>query len=82
MLVASVIDLEARLTDAALDMADKLIGGLFARARKVRERRYVAGTRNVGRLMRLFHAASIHEQRPASQRTALGRGYPLARNFR
>ena len=55
MLVASVIDLEARLTDAALDMADKLIGGLFARARKVRERRYVAGTRNVGRLMRLFH---------------------------
>jgi hypothetical protein len=55
MLVASVIDLEARLTDAALDMADKLIGGLFARARKVRERRYVAGTRSVGRLMRLFH---------------------------
>ena len=55
MLVASVIDLEARLTDAALDMADKLIGGLFARARKARERRYVAGTRNVGRLMRLFH---------------------------
>ena len=36
-------------------MADKLIGGLFARARKARERRYVAGTRNVGRLMRLFH---------------------------
>jgi hypothetical protein len=32
ILVASVIDLEARLTDAALDMADKLIGGLFARA--------------------------------------------------
>jgi hypothetical protein len=55
ILVASVIDLEARLTDAVLDMADKLIGGLFARARKARERRYVAGTRNVGRLMRLFH---------------------------
>ena len=55
ILIASVIDLEARLTDAALDMADKLIGGLFARARKARERRYVAGTRNVGRLMRLFH---------------------------
>jgi hypothetical protein len=29
--LASVIDLEARLTDAALDMADKLIRGLFAR---------------------------------------------------
>ncbi len=55
ILVASVIDLEARLTDAVLDMTDKLIGGLFARARKARERRYVAGTRNVGRLMRLFH---------------------------
>ena len=55
ILIASVIDLEARLTDAVLDMADKLIGGLFARARKARERRYVAGTRNVGSLMRLFH---------------------------
>ena len=55
ILVAAVIDLEARLTDAVLDMADKLIGGLFARARKARERRYVAGTRDVGRLMRLFH---------------------------
>jgi hypothetical protein len=55
ILVATVIDLEARLTDAVLDMADKLIGGLFARARKANERRYVASTRNVGRLMRLFH---------------------------
>ena len=55
ILVASVLDLETRLTDAVLDMADKLIGGLFARARKARERRYVAGTRNVARLMRLFH---------------------------
>ena len=54
ILVASVIDLEARLTDAVLDMADKLIGGLFARARKARERRYVAGTRNVGRQSRRF----------------------------
>jgi len=55
ILVASIIDLETWLTDAVLDMADKLIGGLFARARKARERRYIAGTRNVGRLMRLFH---------------------------
>ena len=55
ILVASVIDLETRLTDAVLDMADKLIGGLFARARKARERRYVAGTRSVARLMHLFH---------------------------
>ena len=55
ILVAILIDLEARLTDALLDMADKLIGGLFARARKAKERRYVASTRDVGRLMRLFH---------------------------
>ena len=55
IVVAAIIDLEARLTDAVLDMADKLIGGLFARARKARERRYLARTRNVGRLMRLFH---------------------------
>jgi TnpA family transposase len=52
--VATIIDLEASLTDAVLDMADKLIGGLFARARKAKERRYVASTRDVGRLMRLF----------------------------
>lgn len=36
-------------------MADKLIGSLFARARKAKERRYAASTRDVGRLMRLFH---------------------------
>lgn len=55
ILAANVIDLETRLTDALLDMTDKLIGGLFARARKAKERRYVASTRDVGRLMRLFH---------------------------
>ena len=55
ILGASVLDLETRLTDAVLDMADKVISGLFARARKARERRYVAGTRNVAHLMRLFH---------------------------
>lgn len=71
ILVASVIDLETRLTDAALDMADKLIGGLFARARKARERRYVVGTKNVGRPMRLFHdtiealGAALNSERDA-----------------
>jgi len=71
ILVASVIDLETRLTDAALDMADKLIGGFFAHARKARERRYVVGTKNVGRLMRLFHdtiealGAALNSERDA-----------------
>jgi hypothetical protein len=55
ILAANAIDLEARLTDALLDMTDKLIGSLFARARKAKERRCVASTRDVGRLMRLFH---------------------------
>ena len=50
-----MVDLEARLTDAILDMADKLIGAKFARAKRAKERRYVASTKDVGRLMRLFH---------------------------
>jgi hypothetical protein len=32
-LVAFLIDLEERLTDSALEMADKLIGGVFTRAK-------------------------------------------------
>jgi TnpA family transposase len=67
ILVANIIDLEARLTDALLDMADKLIGSLFARARKAKERRYVASTRDVGRLMRLFHGTI--EALEAAQKT-------------
>jgi TnpA family transposase len=55
ILVATVLDLEARLTDAVLDMADKLIGGLFAKARNAARRRYAASASDVGRLMRLFH---------------------------
>jgi hypothetical protein len=42
ILVATVPDLEASLTDAALDMADELIGGLFARTRNARQRRFAA----------------------------------------
>jgi hypothetical protein len=55
ILVATVLDLEARLTDAVLDMADRLIGSLFARARNAARRHYVASAGDVGRLMRLFH---------------------------
>jgi hypothetical protein len=55
IVVATVLDLEARLTDAVLDMADKLIGGLFAKARNATRRRYAASAGDVGRLMRLFH---------------------------
>jgi TnpA family transposase len=66
ILVATVLDLETRLTDAILDMADKLIGGLFAKARNAARRRYAASASNVGRLMRMFHGtiealAAAHE---------------------
>ncbi len=66
ILVATVLDLETRLTDAILDMADKLIGGLFAKARNAARRRYAASANNVGRLMRMFHGtiealAAAHE---------------------
>ena len=53
-LTAQVIDLETRLADIAVEMFDKLIGSLFTKANKRRERRYQANTRDVERLMRLF----------------------------
>ena len=48
LLAVLVLDLEARLTDAALDMTDRLIDGLFARARNAKRRRYAGSTRDVG----------------------------------
>ena len=55
ILVTTILDLEARLTDAVLNMADKLIGGLFAKARNATRRHYAASAGDVARLMRLFH---------------------------
>lgn len=55
IVAVTILALEARLTDAVLDMADKLIGGFFAKARSATRQRYVASAGNVGRLMRLFH---------------------------
>ena len=53
-LTAQTIDLETRLSDTAIEMFDKLIGSLFTKANKRKERRIHASTRDVGRLMRLF----------------------------
>jgi len=53
-LAAMVLDLEARLTDAALDMADRIIGGSFTRGNNKQKKNYAATTRDVGRIMRLF----------------------------
>lgn len=53
-LAAMVLDLEARLTDAALDMADRIIGGSFTRGGNAQKKSFAATTRDVGRIMRLF----------------------------
>lgn len=53
-LAATVIDLEARLADSAIEMFDKQTGALFAKARAAQKRGYEATTRDVGMLMRLF----------------------------
>lgn len=53
-LAAAMIDLEARLADAAIEMFGKQTGLLFAKARTTQKRRYEATTKDVGRLMRLF----------------------------
>ena len=55
ILVATTADLESCLTDAVLDMADKLIGGMFAKARNATRQRYVSSAADIGRLMLLFH---------------------------
>jgi hypothetical protein len=53
-LVAFLIDLEERLTDTAIEMADKLIGSAFLRAKNTQARRYATTSKDVSRLMRLF----------------------------
>jgi hypothetical protein len=58
ILVATLLDLERRLTDAALGMADRLIGASFTRGNSARERTYTATSREVGRLMRLLHGTA------------------------
>jgi hypothetical protein len=55
-LTAATIDLETKLADASIQMFDRLIGGMFTRARRGRERRYQDSIRSVGQLMRLFGA--------------------------
>ena len=52
--VAQLIFLESRLSDAAADMFDKMVGSLFAKGRRGRERKYQASSREVSQIMRLF----------------------------
>jgi TnpA family transposase len=53
-LAATMLDLESALTDAALDLADRIIGGCFTRSGNAKKRRYSETTRDVGRMLRLF----------------------------
>src|SRR3546814_16715441 len=53
-LVAFLLDLEERLTDNALEMADKLIGSIFPRAKNAQARSYATPSKNVARLMLIF----------------------------
>lgn len=56
-LVAFLIDVEERLTDSALEMADKLIGSIFTRAKNTQARNYATTSRDVSRLMQIFRRA-------------------------
>jgi hypothetical protein len=53
-LVAQMLDLECRLSDAGLELFEKLIGSFFTRARRRHDQRYQATAREVGQLMGLF----------------------------
>lgn len=53
-LVAFLIDIEERLTDAAVEMADKLIGSVFTRAKNAQARSFAVTARDVARLMSMF----------------------------
>jgi hypothetical protein len=72
-LVAQIIELEAKLADAAIAMFDRLVGGLFTRARRRQERAYQTTGREVSRLMRLFHSTITAVTLPLTLRfVALG----------
>jgi TnpA family transposase len=51
---AQLVELERRLSDAAVDTFERLVGSLFAKGRRGREREFQASSREVSQLMRLF----------------------------
>lgn len=53
-LVAFMIELEAQLVDAALEMADRIIGASFTRGGNAKRREYGATTSDVGRFLTMF----------------------------
>lgn len=71
ILVALLIDLEVRLTDAALEMADRIVGGSFTRGGNAKRRVFVATTRDVGRLMALFDRTIVRSAPPKMVRSTV-----------
>jgi hypothetical protein len=68
-LTAQILELQVRLTDAAIDLFDKLVGTLFAKGRRGRQRRYQASAGDVCRLMGLF-GGTISALQAARERDA------------
>lgn len=62
-----MVNLEVRLADAAILMFERLIGGLFTRARRGQQRRYQDTAPSGGKLMRLFGATIAAQLRRACQ---------------
>lgn len=75
-IVALLLDLEARLIDAAIEMADKLIGAAFTRGKNAQARQYTSTARDVGRLMRMFRG-TIDALAAAAEAGEEDRGHPL-----
>jgi hypothetical protein len=82
-LVASLADLETRLSDAAAEMFEKLVGSLFTRAKRGQERSYQVTARDVGQLMRLFGCtiAALLEAREG-QAAAMPRAFAICVTLR
>ncbi len=56
IVLALLIDLEARLIDAALSMADRLVGQAFTRGKNAQARSFSTSARDVSRLMLMFRS--------------------------
>lgn len=82
LLMAGVVDLETRLTDATLAMFCKYVGSLFTKARGRDERRFQATRRDVARTLLLFrrtiaalrHAKETGEEGVAAVEREVGLG--------
>src|SRR3546814_5358146 len=77
MLAAMILDLEARLIDAALDMADRIIGGSFTRGNNKQRKSYAGTTRDVGRIMRLFDRTVRSEEHTSELQSLMRISYAV-----